>query len=48
MPMPNNTEQAGLKPNIIFFMTDQQRWDCIGRYNPHIHTPNIDKLAAQG
>jgi arylsulfatase A-like enzyme len=21
------------KPNIIFFMTDQQRWDCIGRFN---------------
>ena len=36
------------KPNIIFFMTDQQRWDCIGRYNEHIKTPTLDKLADQG
>ncbi|WP_283153778.1 sulfatase family protein [Guptibacillus hwajinpoensis] len=37
-----------MKPNIIFLMTDQQRWDCIGRYNKHIHTPNIDRLADEG
>lgn len=36
------------KPNIIFFMTDQQRWDCIGKFNEHIHTPNLDRLAAEG
>ncbi|MEI7026536.1 sulfatase-like hydrolase/transferase [Paenibacillus sp. y28] len=36
------------KPNIIFFMTDQQRWDCIGRYNSHIKTPTLDRLADQG
>lgn len=36
------------KPNIIFLMTDQQRWDCIGTFNEHIHTPNLDKLAAEG
>jgi len=35
-------------PNIIFFMTDQQRWDCLGVINPHIKTPNLDRLAAQG
>lgn len=46
--MPHNTEHAASQPNIIFFMTDQQRWDCIGIYNSHIHTPNIDKLTAQG
>ncbi|MCZ8515793.1 sulfatase-like hydrolase/transferase [Paenibacillus filicis] len=37
-----------MKPNIIFLMTDQQRWDCIGRYNRHILTPNIDRLADEG
>ncbi|MEK3883240.1 sulfatase-like hydrolase/transferase [Paenibacillus sp. PL2-23] len=37
-----------LRPNIIFLMTDQQRWDCIGRYNKHIQTPNIDRLADAG
>ncbi len=36
------------KPNIIFLMTDQQRWDAIGINNPHIRTPNLDRLARQG
>ena len=36
------------QPNIIFFMTDQQRWDAIGINNPHIKTPNLDRLARQG
>ena len=35
-------------PNIIFLMTDQQRWDCLGVVNPHIRTPNLDRLAKQG
>ncbi|MFD2661124.1 sulfatase family protein [Paenibacillus thailandensis] len=35
-------------PNLIFFMTDQQRWDCIGRFNESIHTPAIDRLSAEG
>lgn len=36
------------KPNIIFLMADQQRWDAIGINNPHIKTPNLDRLARQG
>ncbi len=36
------------KPNIIFLMTDQQRWDCIGKFNKHIQTPTIDKLSSDG
>jgi hypothetical protein len=36
------------KPDIIFLMTDQQRWDAIGINNPHIKTPNLDRLAQQG
>ena len=37
------------KPNIIFLMTDDQRWDNMGCYgNPEFKTPNIDKLAEQG
>ncbi|SFF26533.1 Arylsulfatase A [Paenibacillus algorifonticola] len=43
--MANQTKE---QPTIIFLMTDQQRWDCIGKYNAHIHTPNIDKLAEKG
>lgn len=38
-----------LKPNILFILTDDQRWDSLGCYgNEDIRTPFIDKLAAQG
>ncbi|MCI0607229.1 sulfatase-like hydrolase/transferase [bacterium] len=37
------------KPNILFILTDDQRWDTLGCYgNDVIRTPNLDKLAAQG
>src|SRR5210317_298144 len=37
------------KPNIIFILTDDQRWDAIGYSgNELIQTPEMDKLAAQG
>jgi arylsulfatase A-like enzyme len=35
--------------NILFIMCDQLRWDylsCAG--HPHLHTPNVDALAARG
>ncbi|MCX6326764.1 MAG: sulfatase-like hydrolase/transferase [Bacteroidia bacterium] len=36
-------------PNVLFIMTDQQRWDAIGcAGNPEIKTPNIDRLAKGG
>jgi arylsulfatase A-like enzyme len=40
--------QADPPPNIIFLMTDQQRWDCLGALNPRIKTPHLDRLARQG
>ncbi len=37
------------KPNLLFIMTDQQRWDALSiAGNPIVKTPNIDKLARQG
>ncbi|CDF78696.1 mucin-desulfating sulfatase (N-acetylglucosamine-6-sulfatase) [Formosa agariphila KMM 3901] len=37
------------QPNIIFLMTDDQRWDNMGCYGkPEFNTPNIDKLAEEG
>jgi len=44
------TNRPGTKPiNLLFIMTDQQRWDamsCAG--NTVLKTPNLDKLARQG
>ena len=37
------------RPNFIFFLTDDQRWDgmsCAG--NQVLETPNMDRLAAEG
>ncbi len=35
--------------NILFIMFDQLRWDYLSCYgHPHLHTPNIDRLAAWG
>ncbi|MHC4643051.1 MAG: sulfatase family protein [Planctomycetota bacterium] len=36
-------------PNIIFLLTDDQRWDTLGCMgNPIIKTPNMDDLASNG
>ena len=36
-------------PNLIFILTDDQRWDALGHAgNPLIHTPEMDRLAASG
>ena len=37
------------RPNILWMWTDQQRWDALGAFgNPHVSTPNLDKLAGSG
>jgi choline-sulfatase len=37
------------QPNILLICTDQQRFDAVGCYdNPHIETPNLDRLARDG
>lgn len=36
-------------PNILWICTDQQRYDTISALgNPHIRTPNLDRLVAEG
>ncbi len=43
------TVQSAEKPNIIFILVDDQRFDSLSCYgNAIIQTPNIDKLASQG
>jgi len=40
---------ADRRPNVVFILTDDQRWDelsCEG--HPFLNTPNLDRLAAEG
>lgn len=40
---------AQKKPNIIFLLTDDHRWDAVGfNGNTIIKTPNLDRLASRG
>lgn len=43
------TGQPQERPNVLVILTDDQRWDalsCAG--HPHLKTPHIDRLAAEG
>jgi len=40
---------AQQKPNVVVFISDQQRQDTLGCYgNPLVRTPNLDRLAERG
>jgi arylsulfatase len=36
------------KPNVIFLMDDQHRWDALGLVDSAVKTPNLDALARSG
>lgn len=41
--------RAAQPPNILFLLSDDQRWDSLGCMgNPLVRTPNLDALAARG
>lgn len=47
----NHTRNASPMPppNLLFFFTDQQRWDTAGCYGQRLPvTPNLDRMAAEG
>ena len=45
---PAPTETAG-RPNVVFILTDDQRWDCLSAAgHPFLKTPNLDRLAKEG
>ncbi len=36
-------------PNVIFILTDDHRWDCMGAMgHPFIETPHMDRIAQEG
>ena len=35
-------------PNILFLMTDQQRWDAMSCSGGWVQTPNLDRIASEG
>lgn len=40
---------AGNRPNLVFLLADDQRWDTLGCMgNPIIKTPNADQMAGDG
>lgn len=41
-------ESKDEKTNIIFILTDDQRYDELGFINPLIQTPNMDRMAREG
>ena len=39
----------GARPNILWYCTDQQRFDTLGALgNPYVQTPNLDRLIREG
>ena len=46
---PVKDSVAARNPNILLILADDMRPDCIAALgNPHIHTPNIDRLVKRG
>lgn len=49
LPLSGFTAQAEKKPpNIIYILTDDQRYDELGIMNPLLNTPHMDSIAADG
>jgi len=51
IPAIGTGEDGGLseRPNILFILSDNFRWDCMGFMNhPFIKTPGLDRLAEEG
>ena len=48
-PTASNSPNPKNRPNIVFLMTDDQRYDQMGcAGHPFLKTPNLDRLASEG
>ena len=44
-----NEEDFGMPYNIVFYFTDQQRWDTCGCFGQPLNiTPNLDRWPRRG
>ena len=42
-------DAASKRPNVVLITADELRWDCYaGGQDTWLHTPNINRLAAEG
>ena len=49
LPLAVRCGGGSQRPNILLIMTDDQGWGDVGSHaNPHLETPNLDRLAAAG
>ncbi len=45
----DTSAQPKKRPNVVFVLTDDQRWDCLGLADRSaMETPNIDRLGREG
>ena len=43
------TARRNRHPNVVYILTDDQRWDCLGvAGHSFLHTPHLDRLAKEG
>src|SRR3954453_14816767 len=43
------TQPTTKRPNFVFILVDDQRWDCLGcAGHPFLKTPNMDRIAREG
>ena len=44
----HTAQPAPARPHILVVMADDLGWNDLGARDPEMHTPNIDRLAAEG
>ena len=43
-----NSQNSPERPNIVFFLSDDQPLRAMSHVDPYFHTPNMDRLASEG
>ncbi|MCU4926219.1 sulfatase-like hydrolase/transferase [Halobacteria archaeon AArc-dxtr1] len=46
--MADTSSKDDARPNVLFVLTDQERYDCTAPDGPPVETPTMDRLSAEG